>query len=334
MNLYQVVEEYVALGPHHRTGTPFDETTRNWFSEMLRDAGLTVEEIPYQFERYDATGSVFVDGTEIESIPLWSRDAGTFSSDDPWIGRHIPGTQGAGDIDFALRNVSGDVGILQSALIADHPFAASRPAGRGSGTPIMITAAFRGQARVEFQARYEPAESATVLGRKGGSGGSPVVIATPLTGWFKSAGERGSSIAVALEMARRLPGPVLVVATTGQELNNHGLQSFLASHTNFEAKAVLHLGANIAAAGSGRRSALANRPRLDVRGIALTAFPSSWFDEGTDWLALGVPLLSFVGIHPTFRSSMDLPGVSTNPERLADTLTIVERALYSLLEGL
>ena len=100
---------------------------------------------------------------------------------------------------------------------------------------------------VDIDAHIEEGRSANVVARFG-DGDSPLIIATPLSGWFNCAGERGTGIAVTLEIAKRLADstPVLVVGTTGHELVDLGLQRLLGSR-DFTPRAVLHVGACIAA---------------------------------------------------------------------------------------
>ena len=331
-DLYRLVEEYVALGPHHRTGTVIDESTRRWFADGLADAGCSVEEHPYEFERYDAKGEVTVNGSPIPSIPLWSRDEGRFATDSPWTGRieFRPELQRGAAVELAAAKAVGPVGILHSARIAGYPAAIDRPAGRNHGVPIMLTAPFQGSARVEFSATYVPGRSANVLGRKPGAG-APLIIGTGITSWFKAAAERGTGIAIALALARLLPGPLLVVGSTGHELFNHGLDMFLARAQRVEGRAVVLLGGGVAA--FGQRAAYTNQPRLDVRRMPLTTDPGAWTGDAAVWATLGVPMITFGGMHPAIRSARDIPGVSTTPELVADCYDIVERAVGSLLES-
>ena len=331
MNLHRLVEEYAGLGPHHRTGTSSDEATRRWFTDLLAEAGCAIEEESYEFERYDAGGRVTVDGNEIESIPLWHRGEGSGAADPAWTARLPPGAGRPEErLDALLPKVTGIVGVVQVSPMPDHVFGFNRPAGRGTGAPVLITAAFQGNPKAEIQAKYVPGRSANVLARKPGAG-PPLVIATLLTSWFKAAGERGTSIAAAIGLAERLPGPLLVVGTTGHELQHIGLSHFIEHHGgDLEPRAVLHLGANVGALGNSRVS-FTNCEGVVVRGIPLTTFPPVWLGESSEWAKLGHPLLSFRGGHPSFRTNADVPGTSTSAERMDEAFATIEAAVESLL---
>ena len=52
--LYGTVREYAATGAHHRTGTPEDARTLDWFEDRVRALGGTTERQAWSFERYAA----------------------------------------------------------------------------------------------------------------------------------------------------------------------------------------------------------------------------------------------------------------------------------------
>jgi hypothetical protein len=54
VRLYEIVEEYAAIGAHHRTGTGEDVRTLDWFEDRVRALGATTERQPWSFDRYDA----------------------------------------------------------------------------------------------------------------------------------------------------------------------------------------------------------------------------------------------------------------------------------------
>ena len=44
--LYEIVEEYAAIGAHHRTGTAEDARTLDWFENRVRALGAKSERQP------------------------------------------------------------------------------------------------------------------------------------------------------------------------------------------------------------------------------------------------------------------------------------------------
>lgn len=63
--LYQVVEDYSAMGIH-RVGTEVDKQTVDWFGDALENLGGTVELQPFTFYRYETDSTVTIDG---ETVP-------------------------------------------------------------------------------------------------------------------------------------------------------------------------------------------------------------------------------------------------------------------------
>ncbi len=130
----------------------------------------------------------------------------------------------------------------------------NRPASPGAGPPAVLVGGAQTDSllaapvHLALDARLVPGRSATIVGRWG-EDDAPVVVTTPLTGWFACAGERGTGIAIALELAATLARdlPVVLVGTTGHELEHLGARSFLAGHP-LSPRAVIHLGAGLAAA--------------------------------------------------------------------------------------
>jgi hypothetical protein len=85
-----------------------------------------------------------------------------------------------------------------------------------------------------------------------GTGPGVVDIGTPLNGWFNTASERGSGIAVLLEVARRTaarPAPaqtVIFAGFGGHEVEGGGLARFFQCFAPGDVSTYLHLGATIA----------------------------------------------------------------------------------------
>jgi hypothetical protein len=97
------------------------------------------------------------------------------------------------------------------------------------------------------------------------------VISTPSSGWFHCAGERGPGIAIWLALARwsshrESTVRYTFVASSGHEIGEQGMRSFLASQAPrpSEVDIWLHLGASIAARGTTRRLMTNRREWLPV----------------------------------------------------------------------
>ena len=83
--LYAIVQEYAAIGAHHRTGTPEDARTLDWFENRVRALGASMERQPWSFDRYDAEWTVSVDGANVAALPLFYEATGVSESTTPLV---------------------------------------------------------------------------------------------------------------------------------------------------------------------------------------------------------------------------------------------------------
>src|SRR6266498_1806439 len=323
-HLYHLVQAYSALGVH-RTGTPVDQTTIEWFATELGKRGARVDKVPYRFDRYVADCRLMAHGSEVEALPLYYEAIGQVNSSRLHLAElSIVSNLNAPQLDeiIARARMSGtDAAILATTGAGGRLVALNRAPILGSGFPTVLVPGSalpmltQAPVHLELDARLEPSESATVLGHLGqGARASPVVLTTPLSGWFHCAGERGTGIAITLQLAEQLAEhwPVMIVGTTGHELHFLGLRRFLAGAKPRPA-AVVHLGASLAAAAPGPDGSLALAPNRHVlttagEGLAkhleavlapallpVRANPPQWAGEGEEWVRLGIPILSCVG---------------------------------------
>ena len=363
-HLYQLVQAYAALG-EHRTGTPVDQATLAWFAAELGKRGACVDTVPYRFERYVAHCRLMADTAEVEALPLYYEAVGKVHSSrlhfaELAINANLPGNSIAPQLDavVARARMSGaEAAILATSGAGGRLIALNRAPVLGSGFPTVLVPGSalhmlrQAAVHLELDARLEPSASATVIGHLGqGDAAPPVVVATTLSGWFRCAGERGTGIAITLQLAQELAErwPVMVVGTTGHELHSLGLRRFLAAH-ELHPSAVIFLGASLATTlgpESGSTFALFHQGLTTAgEGIAkrlegvlaparfpVRSNPAQWLGEGEEWVRLGTPLLSLTSRFPLFHTPQDLPEHSTSPEQLEVTHTAVNRAAQLFLE--
>ena len=359
------MQAYAALG-EHRTGTLVDHATRAWFANELGQRGARVDTVPYQFERYVASCYLSADAAAVEALPLYYEAVGKVQSSRLFltelvIDASIPGNRIASQLDevIARARMSGaDAAVLATAGGGGRLVALNRAPVLGSGFPAVLVPGSalpmlrQAAVHLELDAWIEPSASATVIGHLGqGDAAPPVVVATTLSGWFRCAGERGTGIAIALQLAQELAArwPVMVVGTTGHELQYLGLRRFLAAHALYPA-AVIFLGADLATIplGPERESMVpaVHQARITAgEGLAkrlegvlapvrfpVRSNPAQWSGEGEEWVRLGAPLLSLASRSPLFHTAADLPEHATSPEQLAVTHTAVNRAAQIFVE--
>lgn len=341
--LFGLVTQYADLGDH-RTGTATDSATRDWFARSLQAAGATVVQVDYDFDGFEAVAKLTVGGALIPALPLAHSGIGLrLVATEPQV-RRLTLAHGIAPwgLDELLDGEPIPAGGLVVVLGSDHGglVAMNRSAGQGPAQAVALVGdawehkLAHGPLRLDWQASVVPRSSATVVGRLGWTGGPPMLITTPLTGWFRCAGERGTGVAIALALASALASrvPVQVVGTTGHELGHLGLDHWLA-HRGGDPKplAVLHVGASIATPGptetgwSPLRWSMTNvtEPFRGALSEVLAAIDAPvrdhgpvWPGEGQAWRELGVPVLSVTGGFEHFHQPTDLPPVATSPRLL------------------
>lgn len=353
---FRLVEEYASLGMH-RTGTEVDEATREWLATQLVERGASIESIDYSFERFDAEATVVVDGTRVECLPLFYEAIGRAETSDPYTeSLELTAEVVAHDLDSALERAraSGRRAAVLSTGTDGRLVAQNRAPDLADGVPtVLVPGGMLDAARsveVRMSARLVPGRSSTVVATLGAVAQSSFVITTPLTGWFSCAGERGTGIAVTLEIAAMLSEefPVTVVATTGHELEYLGAREHLAA-SDMRPRAVLHIGASVAAGDPGEDGVPRLSPMrvafsdlgeagnasldeiLGPAGLGVLAIPR-WGGEGQLWRGRGAPVLSLVGSFRRFHTPEDITELVTTPEALRVVGSSVAEAARYLAE--
>src|SRR5262245_5513272 len=350
--LYATVCEYTAIGAHHRTGTAEDARTLDWFEDRVRALGGTTERQPWSFDRYDAEWAVTVDGENVAALPLFYEGTGQIDSTRPLVASASAVPAGAfaewPAIVSEARSAGAPVAVVATRSPVGQLVAPNRaPAPPGSGLPALLVAGALADrlpaacVHVRLAARVVEGGTGNVIGRIGaGADRDRILLTTPLSGWFRCAGERGTGIAVMLGVAERLAAegvPLMINGNSGHELVDLGADRF--ADTRPEARAIVHFGASVAAGerdGDDLRLTDGVRIRgwLPGTGAALAAAfaplgkvpqaipdaertrPESWVGEARAWCALGRPLLSMAGGFPLFHTPEDVPERATSPALL------------------
>jgi len=363
--LYDVVKEF-SRWPVHRTGSGPEKATLDWFQSGLRRRGAATSRWQYSFPRYEWTAQVRVGGRTVDTIPLYYEGVGNVSSDKPFV-RSVTITNTDATVLAAVQEAKAENAHLAvlpvfnstagyptyDGLVADN----RDPAAATTGVPtLFIPGRLAGQAQrgvqAQIDARVVTDRSHDIIGWFGKPVSDPIIVTTPLSGWFTCAAERGSGIAVALELAVELARthPVFFLGNSGHELNNFGVRAYLQDAFDLQPRAVIHIGASIAAGAtdpaSGRfelassRIVASNPPISSVPGLAEAVQagrfgPTPTFPgEGAVWhqrLGNSVPLLSFAGQFPQFHTPDDRPGVTTTPALLDTAYRSVRSAALALI---
>ncbi len=320
--------------PAHRTGTEDDAWTIDWFAGRARADGATVAVEQWELPQWRADWSAELDGQPVPSLPLWYGCVGSYGPSAVTV---VATPHEDGFLTVPNRDVDPSPPTRDRATV----MVPGRLAGREREVRATVTGA-----------RIEVGRSANVLATYGcGLPDAEVLVATPLSGWFSCAAERGSGISVALAVARELAGAgrrVALLGTSGHELMNLGLERWLSRRGPEDLPPlVVHLGANVAARAAGlgparlsqprgARSNVADAaPRLVAAGFTASVVgrdPSEWLGEAVHWCTVSRTLLSLVGGSRWFHAPEDLPSTATDPRLLAEVGTALLGDVAALLE--
>ncbi len=375
-SLYELVQAYDAL-EHHRTGTRFDHQTQAWLAEELASRRARVDTTSYEFDQFVVDDhEVVVDGNLVESVPLWyagegrcetshvqrfawSFSGGNHGTQDAWaalVANDRPSV-------VATTDIGGMLGVPNRA----PRFSLVQPVALVAGALAdhLADAAADAEVRLLTSTRRTVGRSTTVFGRFGPPSAAPVVITTPMTGWFRCAGERGTGIAIAIELAAELGDDrsVLFVGTTGHEIGYLGVDRLVAEGGFGTPSAIVHVGASSAAGVvddsfvndslvndslvydrvgtlSPNRMVLSSLSSSAGAAVAATAEagglrvlqnPPDWFGEGEMLKRLERPLLSFVGGFPNFHTPLDTIERVTTPAMLDDAADTIGQTVRAFL---
>jgi hypothetical protein len=354
--LFATVERYTGVAEHHRSGTPEGDATTGWFADELRALGAHVELLPYEFERFDVRWEVRLDGEAVPSLPYYYAGRGRVKTDHVLTGTlevrppaEMPAHYAA--LEARAREV-GAVATVTATLAPCGELFAHNSAVREPGPMPHLGVAGKfaerlqsARVEVDFDASVVPGKAVNVVAELGdGDPAQAVLLATPLSAWFRSAGERGSGIALCLEVARQLAqvAPVRVVGTTCHELGHDGLLAYFAAGVP-PCRGVIHFGGSSVTIIPGEDGQPMLNPRFAVRGWlgdehrgdferiygpldrVLLSPPDAehrtwprWMGEATEWASLGVPLVSHSGRGPYTHTDHDLPHLATASGPLRD----------------
>ncbi|MGD1091853.1 MAG: hypothetical protein ABSB35_07645 [Bryobacteraceae bacterium] len=272
----------------HRTATPVDSASGDWLRKLAELAGGEARLVPFALDRVDVSIARLTAGDRtIEGLPFFD---GGFTGDSGIAGRLGPAGSPAGialvTLDraaigtegqsiAALRrqaSLRGIVAVTAGGAPGLCPSNA-RSFAQPFGIPVLQVgsehqgflnqvAATSAPVTLVAAATRTPAQAfnvvATVAGRQPDL--APLLVMTPRSGWWECASERGGGLACWIEALRAVSAakparPAIFLASSGHELGHHGLYAFLRAHPDLikGARAWIHLGANIGAAGGQTR---------------------------------------------------------------------------------
>lgn len=370
MNPAAFFADYDAFG-ERRTGGEGDAAAAAWLRDRAAAAGAAAGLVPVDFLRFTpGTAQVAAGGEVIEGLPLFDGGLtdgiegpiGPLGSEAP-IGfaemepgaASLPGNAFAraraesrhAGIVIALRTKPDGLAPL-NAHDAEAPFGPPvlQVAGREAARLGALVAA-GAPARLVVQGHRAPGRTQNIRAELPGAG-PPLVLLTPRTSWWTSTAERGGGILAwltalaALARAERARG-VVALATCGHELGHIGAhRAFAAEPALAAAAVVLHLGANLGAAGDEGLTVRSNIPGLADRmaaALAAAGHPRAPIEAVTGGKANGEAheveqrggrYLSLIGRNPWFHAPEDRWPVSVDCARAGAIATAVAAMAVAL----
>jgi hypothetical protein len=251
-------------------------------------------------------------------MPLYYEGVGEVESNSPFVASvdAMKGNRNSEALLDAIDKAKAS-GATIAVIAMENPLGLLQTPNRtpkiASGLPVVLVPGSvaaelqSGEVKVRYSAEIVPGESINVIARFGDTSKKPILVATPLSGWFTCTAERGTGIAIALGLAQRLAPnhPVIVVGSPGHELLHHiGLQAYLEKN-HPDAALVLHLGANLAL---GYKDSARGELRLSP-GIT---DPAKIGDKGARTLFVRMDPDEFEALKPALAQG-DLPAVLNPP---------------------
>lgn len=258
------VEAYVGFGTH-RSGSPGDVSTSDWFAKHWKDLGFTVEQPEFAVPNADTHVAKLRVGTEafdgFAQPPLVFTPEGGVNAPLAWwdpktpskvTGKialvHVPREPGNPSPFAAYRDafqkceLAGAVGVVAvMSGPSGEVVAINTPADMLLNTPVLQVGE-KEKARIDAAVASKTPGKLIIEGPGGfrnakntiarhGEKGPWVIVSTPQSGWFTCGGERGPGIAMSRALSQwamqtNYPVRWLFVATSGHEWTDFGADLF------------------------------------------------------------------------------------------------------------
>lgn len=350
----QFVETYSNFG-WHRTGWPPAEPLSRWLVELLEAQGAWVELKPFPYPHYKSETSVVFDTNQLETELLYYCWTGEHEVVNPFlatINAHASEKNISYQLDSLVlqaREAQKDGLLIETHCLVGGLCGINRTYGAETGLPIVLCSpgtldSFRDAPfSIQCKASVHQGSAQNIIGHfPGPKVMNPVVVTTPISGWFHCAGERGTGLAIAINAARRLSQevPVDLILTTGHELGCLGGHNAANSYGD-SAVAVVHIGSCIANFDGELESKCSASPEV-LKNVARALEPlklkltqptdamdsAQWIGESQCWASKQIPMLSIAGQAPYFHTKGDTTQATTAPELLeCAEVSIISAAL-------
>lgn len=360
MKLFEIASSYSSFG-YHRTGSQSQLKTEDWLQQLLISLTGRVECFEYDYQHFEAHTEVFINKKLIPSMALYYEAIGEL-----WGCRNIEITSveiGADEtIDYeVIKQRQKRAGqrkykaLVVATCCANDSLRALNvtPLLKDTLPTVMVLGSEyenlrEGTLSLNYSAELSQRKAKNIIACFGDhSTDSPIVITTPMSGWFECAGERGTGIALAISLANKLAGrwPVQLVLASGHELGYLGGFEYTASLKTPPA-AVIHIGSCLATHGSAlnvwsnsegspfnQLASYLQQVDIPITKVVKPSERADWVGEAECWSHFNCPMISIAGDNPVFHTPEDRIAVATNPEDMARMSDVLSDSADIFLNG-
>jgi len=341
IDLSDIVSRYAAFGDH-RTGSDADAATVDWLATLLTELGAEVTRHPFTFQRFEGAARLSGDLSDAALLPLWYAGRGALTTTALHVAaldlnEHLEPAAVDERLDAIVADARTDgakAAVVATLCLTQSLCAINRAPEDATDFPVVLAPGHaldrleQGDYALTWNAGVTDADACNITALFGepGTGARTLVITTPISGWFRCAGERGTGLAVAIAAAAEIGTrhPVLLVLNTGHELGYLGGRRF---HETFESPhgTVLHIGSCVAdrqaydgleqqgvVSITNLEGGAFERAAAALAGLDITPTrpdrphdPACWVGESEIWASGGKPMLSIAGTSRTFHTPAD-----------------------------
>ncbi|WP_127112632.1 hypothetical protein [Shimia sediminis] len=352
-----IVKRYASFG-WHRTGWAQMDQCAEWLRCLLQEQGAAVDFLPFDYPFFKSvvnsergtspgsvemlyfcwTGETIISNPMISGIDIAGSDTEISDTLNALTGRaQLQGNDGL--ILSTDSSVAGLCGInRKEGAGLDFPTVLASPEFRKeiSKAPIPL----------HCQASIETRRSECIRAIfQGPNPEYPLVVTTPVSGWFECAGERAAGLAIAITVAREMSKTrtVHLLLAQGHEIGSLGGYQMNTIYQGASLSGVLHIGSCVGNTDADLVAVCsAPSPNYNEISEALLQLdlvpeipkdpsnPEFWLGEAQCWASNEYPMLSIAGQTKLFHTQADLPDAATNGQSLATAAHCLLNAAKSL----
>ena len=335
----------------HRTGSEKQTATEKWLLEILEKRTNTLSRFAYTYPHFQFESSVMIEGRLVPSLPIYYEATGQIIGSKNILCEPIIITENENEVHTRINEIttrakaSGcDAVVLATTGMLDSLYAINVTPVLKNNLPVVLVpgyelhALLNGNVHLDYAASVSERCGQNIVARLGAHHSqAPVVITTPMSGWFSCAGERGAGLVLAIELAIQLgrTNTVELILTSGHELSYLGGFAYTKSIETPPA-AVIHVGSCVGA-DNADLSAWYNNCGLDFSNLEplLNEFQitttrvtqphssKSWVGEAECWAQFGCPMISIAGINSFFHTPDDQWQVAVTENSLQEMLSVL-----------